>query len=68
MLIAIAANNTPAFAAGPSVADCRPNAKTSVVASSAEPSTHNNTRLRMRERIGSGRTLRGTAHTVSIAC
>jgi hypothetical protein len=45
----------------------RPAADNTVAAIAAEPSTSRSSRLRKRDRIGSGRTLRGTAHTEFIA-
>lgn len=45
----------------------RPTAASKVAAIAADPSTSSSSRLRIRDRIGSGRLLRGTAHTESIA-
>lgn len=45
----------------------RPTPDSSVTAIVADPSTSSSRKLRIRDRNGSGRLLRGTAHTVSIA-
>ncbi len=51
----------------PNDSDARLTADRMVVAISAEPRTSSNSRLRRRDRSGSGRSLRGTAHSVAMA-
>lgn len=67
MLITMVAITMPVLPNTPKPSTARPVAESTVAAIAAEPSTSNSIRLRTRDRIGSGRTLRGTAHTVFIA-
>lgn len=67
MLIAMVPTRTPAVPNTPRSSTARPTADSTVAAIAADPSTSRSSRLRIRDRIGSGRTLRGTAHTVFIA-
>lgn len=67
MLIAMVPTRTPAMPNTPRSSTARPTADNRVAAIAADPSTSRSSRLRKRERIGSGRALRGTAHTEFIA-
>ncbi|BCI51119.1 hypothetical protein NIIDNTM18_03970 [Mycolicibacterium litorale] len=61
------ATRIPVRPSAPKSSTARPTAASTVAAAAAVPNTSNSIRLRMRDRIGSGRLLRGTAHTESIA-
>lgn len=65
--MAMVAATMPARPNAPKSPTARPTADSTVAATAAEPSTSRSNRLRIRDRNGSGRTLRGTAHTVFIA-
>lgn len=67
MLIAIVMMTMAVLPKNPNDVAARPTADSSVTATAALPSTSSSRKLRIRDRIGSGRLLRGTAHTVSIA-
>src|SRR6185312_14303895 len=65
-LISTDTTTMPALPTIPNDSDARPIAARTVVAISAEPRTRSKSRLRIRARMGSGLSLRGTAHNVSI--
>ncbi len=67
VLIAMVATRIPDLPNAPKSSTARPNADSTVAAIAAVPSTSRSSRLRKRDRNGSGRLLRGTAHTESIA-
>lgn len=67
MLITIVTTTIAVLPKNPNEVAARPTADSSVTAIAADPSTSRSSRLRIRERNGSGRRLRGTAHTVSMA-
>jgi hypothetical protein len=67
VLIAIVATTITILPTAPKSPTARPTADSTVAAIAADPSTSRSSRLRTRDRTGSGRTLRGTAHTVFIA-
>lgn len=67
VLIRIVSTTIPAVPKNPREFTARPTADSTVAVIAADPSTSSSIRLRTRERIGSGRLLRGTAHTESIA-
>lgn len=67
VLMPTVATTMPARPSAPKSSTARPTAARTVAVIAADPSTSNSSRLRIRDRKGSGRTLRGTAHTVFIA-